>query len=207
MNLFDQDNTDFTKMSSGEIFNNTVVSILDDLDSHAASLEAKRVGDFELLNAESQETSDLLSALPMGNSGTEEDVVDYNAPFDVGAESQPQIRPQPQVTGGGFKLSNYGYASDSSPDYNSNVLRIGHANNKLEDGVSAALTKSLANRYGLKTGDMFEITTADGNKQVRRYDDTVPTTYKGKPLPETVDLYEIKGSNKFGGRVTQLKKL
>lgn len=202
MNLFNEDNTDFTKMSSGEIFNNTVVSILDDLDSHAASLEAKRAGDLELLNAESQETSDLLAALPVGESEVEEDVVDYNAPLEM----QPQKAFLP-IQEGGFKLSNYGYASDSSPDYNSNVLRIGHANNRLEDGVSAALTKSLAQRYGLKTGDMFQITTADGETQTRRYDDTVPNTYKGKPLPETVDLYELKGSNKFGGKVTSIKKL
>jgi len=106
-----------------------------------------------------------------------------------------------------LKLSNYGYSSDSSPDHNSNVLRIGHANNKLVDGYSAALTKSLAKRYGLKTGDEFEVMTSDGKKLVRRYDDTVPTKYKGKPLPETVDLYELNGSNKFGGTVVGIRPL
>lgn len=107
----------------------------------------------------------------------------------------------------GIKLSNYGYDSDSSPDYNSNVLRIGHADNKLVDGESAALTKSLADRYGLKSGDMFEATTEDGKKITRRYDDTVPNTYKGKPLPETVDLYNQNGSNSFGGKVIGIKPL
>ena len=105
----------------------------------------------------------------------------------------------------GIKLSNYGYDSDSSPDHNSNVLKIGHANNKLEDGVSAALTKSLAERHGLKSGDMFEATLADGTTITRRYDDTVPTTYKGNPLPETVDLYNQSGSNNFGGKVISIK--
>lgn len=105
-----------------------------------------------------------------------------------------------------LKLSNYGYSSDSSPDYNSNVLKIGHANNKLESGVSAALTKSLAKRYGLKTGDEFEVITADGNVMRRRYDDTVPTKYKGKPLPETVDLYDVEGSNSFGGKVVGIRR-
>jgi len=104
------------------------------------------------------------------------------------------------------KLANYGYDSDSSPDYNSNVLKIGHSNNKLVDGRSAALTKSLAKRYGLKSGDEFEVLTADGEVMVRTYDDTVPTTYKGKPLPETVDLYDTKGSNSFGGTVVGIRK-
>lgn len=107
----------------------------------------------------------------------------------------------------GIKLSNYGYDSDSSPDHNSNVLKIGHANNKLEDGVSAALTKGLAESHGLRSGDMFEATLADGTTIQRRYDDTVPNTYKGKPLPETVDLYNQNGSNSFGGRVIGIKPI
>ena len=106
-----------------------------------------------------------------------------------------------------IKLANYGYASDTTKDYNSNVAKIGHANNKLESGVSAALTKSLAKRYGLKTGDYFEAITADGKVLRRRYDDTVPSTYKGKALPETVDLYEQSGSNKFGGTVVGLRTI
>lgn len=107
----------------------------------------------------------------------------------------------------GIKLSNYGYESDSSPDHNSNVLKIGHANNKLVDGESAALTKSLADRHGLKSGDMFEATLADGTTITRRYDDTTPSTYKGDPLPETVDIYNQSGSNNFGGKVISIKPL
>lgn len=189
--------TDFKNMSFGDIFNNTVVSILDDLDANAARIDQELGIGLDALNAESQETASLLEALPPRASVVaEEEAVDYNAPLPMSEKNE-----------GGFKLSNYGYASDSSPDYNSNVRRVGHAENPLEDGVSAALTKSLAKRYGLKTGDMFEITTADGKTMQRRYDDTVPRTYRGKPLPETVDLYEIGGSNKFGGKVINLKKL
>jgi bifunctional DNA-binding transcriptional regulator/antitoxin component of YhaV-PrlF toxin-antitoxin module len=136
--------------------------------------------------------------------------VDYNAPVQDAVLNQPIIQeaamPLPK-DGEAIKLANYGYDSDSSPDTNSNILKIGHANNKLEDGVSAALTKSLAQRYGLKTGDFFEITTADGKTMKRRYDDTVPRSYRGKSLPETVDLYERGGSNKFGGKVVEIKPL
>lgn len=107
----------------------------------------------------------------------------------------------------GIKLSNYGYASDSTPDSYS-AAGIGHANNKLESGVSAAITKSLANRLGLKTGDWVEVQTADGKTLRRRYDDTVPSYDKRTgALPETVDLYEKGGSNSFGGRVTSIRKV
>jgi hypothetical protein len=106
---------------------------------------------------------------------------------------------------GNIKLANYGHDSDTSPDRNSNVLRIGHSNNKLEDGVSAAVTRSLAKRLKLKKGAWFTAHTSDGKKYRRRYDDTVPPTYKGKKLRETVDLYRPKdGSNKFGGSVTRI---
>lgn len=105
-----------------------------------------------------------------------------------------------------IKLANYGYDDDTSPDYNSNVLRIGHANNKLEDGKSAAITKSLANRLGLKTGDWVKVDTTQG-EMVVRYDDTVPSTYKGKPLPETVDIYRRNGSNDWGGKVKSISLL
>lgn len=144
----------------------------------------------------------------------EDPVASYN-PRPAANLPQPDIRLSKedvvQANAGEFnkvklKLANYGYDSDSSPDYNSNVLKIGHANNKLVDGRSAALTKSLARRYGLKTGDEFEVLTADGEIMVRTYDDTVPTTYKGKPLPETVDLYETRGSNSFGGTVVGIRK-
>lgn len=201
---------DFSQLSSADIFNQTIVPILQDLDENALRIQERRQQQDQLLMNESAQTADIIGSF--APTSVNQDVVDYNAPINaapvvpaqVSAQSQPQQQSIPQS---GFKLSNYGYASDSSPDYNSNVLRIGHANNKLEDGVSAALTKSLAKRYGLKTGDMFEIVTADGKTMVRRYDDTVPTTYKGKPLPETIDLYNTKGSNSFGGRVTSLRKL
>lgn len=199
--------SDFTKMSSGEIFNNTVVAVLNDLDANAKRIDAIRGSQMDEIFSNSEQISDLVSATaqPAFDPGVVEEEVDYNAPV----VPSPFVVPTAQGAQNGpesLKLSNYGYASDSSPDYNSNVRRVGHAENRLEDGVSAALTKSLAKRYGLKTGDMFEITTDKGVMK-RRYDDTVPTTYKGKPLPETIDLYELKGSNKFGGKVTSIKKL
>jgi hypothetical protein len=134
-------------------------------------------------------------------------VEDYNAPIAPTASAPASPATPIPRSKGGFKLSNYGYDSDSSPDYNSNTLKIGHSNNPLKDGVSAALTKSLAERFGLKTGDYFEAETSDGKVLRRRYDDTVPTSYRGKKLPETVDLYEVNGSNKFGGQVTSIRKL
>lgn len=195
-----------TSGTAGDIFNNTVGQILAGLDQNSAqNVQRQEEGQRDLLQG-SQEINDLLMTQPQqqGVVPEEEPMEDYNMPVQ---EAPAQTPTQPQSGGLNIKLANYGYDSDTSPDTNSNILKIGHANNKLKDGVSAALTKSLATRYGLKTGDMFEVTTADGKTMTRRYDDTVPTTYKGRALPETVDLYETRGSNSFGGRVVGLKKL
>lgn len=219
--------TDFTSVRPADIFNNAILpkltslqSLLGEdpagLDEAAQRRDAQAQMDEEryLFNAQ-QDDAFLASLRQKQQVVTDEDIgVDYNAPIVV-PQIQPQAAPQPQpqlapagdFVPGKIKLSNYGYDSDSSPDYNSNVLRIGHANNKLEDGISAALTKSLAKRHGLKTGDYFEAQTADGKVLRRRYDDTVPTKYKGRALPETVDLYEVGGSNKFGGTVVGIRPL
>lgn len=192
-----------TSGSAGDIFNNTVGQILAQLDQNSAqNAQLQEAGQQDLLQG-SQQINDLLLRQPQPQNEVpeEEPMVDYNAPI---ASQQPTT--SQNSSGGTIKLANYGYASDTSPDYNSNVLRIGHANNPLKDGVSAALTKSLAKRHGLKTGDWFEIVTDKGVMK-RRYDDTVPTSYRGKPLPETVDLYELRGSNKFGGRVSEIRPL
>lgn len=105
-----------------------------------------------------------------------------------------------------IKLSNYGYASDSTPDSNS-AKGIGHADNQLEDGKSAAISKSLADRLDLKTGDMVELETSKGTFQVR-YDDTVPATdTRTGDLPETIDIYRKNGSNGWGGKVLKITKI
>ena len=222
--LFSSDSakfTDFSKVAAADVFNNSILprvsSLAELLGSDPAGLEeatqrreAQAQADDEQYRFNAQADDQFLSNLRMNQpqqQAQEEDVVDYNEPIPAPTQSAATPQATPPSPKGGYKLSNYGYSSDSSPDYNSNVLRIGHANNKLEDKVSAALTKSLAKRYGLKTGDYFEAETADGQVLRRRYDDTVPNKYKGKPLPETVDLYERGGSNKFGGKVVSIRPL
>lgn len=214
---------DFSKKRPSQIFNEAILpkvnSFVDDLGpdpfgDEAAALQrqdeqTRRLSEEAFNSKTDQDFVDQLNAKRQNSMITPTDSSeDYNSPV------APQASGAPEAPSSDFpneklklKLSNYGYDSDSSPDYNSNVARIGHANNKLSDGVSAALTKSLATRYGLKTGDMFEAMTSDGQTLKRRYDDTVPTTYKGKALPETVDLYEIGGNNKFSGVVTGIRPL
>lgn len=210
--------TDFTKVKPADVFNN---AILPRVSSLAALLgndpsglegatqrrEEQAASDDAQFKYNAQQDDAFLASLNRNPAPEMQQDVgeDYSAPLPT-PTPQASAEPIPRAKGG-FKLSNYGYSSDSSPDYNSNVLKIGHANNKLEDKVSAALTKSLAKRYGLKTGDYFEAETSDGQILRRRYDDTVPRTYKGKPLPETVDLYEVSGSNKFGGTVVGIRPL
>jgi hypothetical protein len=108
---------------------------------------------------------------------------------------------------GGLKLSNYGYPSDTTPDSYS-AKGIGHRNNKLIPGESAAISKSLAERLALKHGDKLKITTTKGEFTVF-YHDTVPATDKRTgDLPETIDIYRPKdGSNGWGGRVTKVSKI
>ena len=212
--------TDFTDVRPADIFNKSVLPKLSSLTSllgeDPAGLEeaskrreAQAQTDTERYQFNAQQDDKFLEQLYQNKqtalSPNRDDSVDYNIPISMPQNSGMQ--PQGDFVPSKIKLSNYGYESDSSPDYNSNVARIGHANNKLEDGISAALTKSLAKKHGLRTGDFFEAQTADGKVLRRRYDDTVPDTYKGKKLPETVDLYELGGNNKFGGTVVGIRPL
>jgi anaerobic selenocysteine-containing dehydrogenase len=130
-----------------------------------------------------------------------------------------RINPKPTTTGAqptetsmnipkaGIKLSNYGYASDTTPDSFS-ARGIGHRDNKLIPGESAAISKSLATRLGLEHGDKVRISTTKGDFEVY-YHDTVPSYDKRTgPLPETIDIYRPKdGSNSWGGRVKSITKI
>lgn len=220
---------DFSGKRGAEIFNESVVpqvnsfaELLGDEDQlegakRRREAESQRLREGEMFN--SRQDDDFISRMranPRVAQEEEEDPVQTYNPSATASLPAPDIKlTEDDVVAANkdgfaevkFKLANYGYSSDTSPDYNSNVLKIGHANNKLEDGVSAALSKSVAKQYGLKTGDYFEVLTKDGKVMKRRYDDTVPPTYKGKPLPPTVDLYETKGSNSFGGTVVGIRKL
>lgn len=108
---------------------------------------------------------------------------------------------------GGVKLSNFGYPSDTTPDTNS-AKGIGHQENKMIAGESAAISKSLADRLKLKHGDKLKIETTQGDFTVF-YHDTVPATdSRTGDLPETIDIYRPKdGSNGWGGRVTKVSKI
>ncbi len=190
---------DFSKISSGEIFNQSIAPKFADTPMETPA---------PVENLYTPPASDPFIRPPAAASTQQGSVGVVAQPQTQTNYDAPISEKQKSVTGDlDLKLSNYGYNSDSSPDYNSNVLRVGHADNKLESGVSAALTKSLATKFGLKTGQMFEATTSTGEVLRRRYDDTVPSTYKGKPLPETIDLYNLNGNNYFGGKITSLRAL
>lgn len=217
--------TDFSGRSVADIFNASVVPRMSALEQAFAQsnqmLDARKMErerESEALNISPDllklpKADDAFESL-LGQAPTEQEDLsafsvpqeDYSTPLPA-APVTPNLKPQGDYRKSTIKLSNYGYSSDSSPDYNSNVLKIGHSNNKLEDGVSAALTRSLAKRMGIPKGGWFEAVTADGESIRRRYDDTVPVSYKGKALPETVDLYNVKGSNSFGGKIVGIRPL
>jgi hypothetical protein len=137
---------------------------------------------------------------------------------EFGAVSQEQDQRKHRVKGGAtsgspgirtfradLKLSNYGYASDTTPDKFSK-RGIGHEMNKLRDEQSAAISKSLARDLELKRGAVLELLTTHGFRLVT-YDDTVPATDKRTgPLPPTIDIYrKTKGDNKWGGKIEGVK--
>jgi len=218
--------TDFTGRSAADIFNSSVVprvSALEQLFAQSNQMLDARKAEREQSSMKLSMSPDLLQPPQessfdnlLGRAPTEQADLsglsvpqeDYSAPLPApAAPTTPNLVPKGELRKSSIKLSNYGYASDSSPDYNSNVAKLGHSNNKLEDGVSAALTRSLAKRMGIPKGGWFEAVTADGETIKRRYDDTVPVSYKGKALPETVDLYNLKGSNSFGGKIVGIRPL
>ncbi len=221
--------TDFTGRSAADIFNSSVVprvSALEQIFAQSNQMLDARKAEREqssmklsmapdLLQPPQESSFDnLLGRAPAEQadlSGYSVPQEDYSAPLPApaapAASVAPNLQPKGEFRKSTIKLSNYGYASDSSPDYNSNVAKIGHSNNKLEDGISAALTRSLAKRMGIPKGGWFEAVTAEGQTIRRRYDDTVPVSYKGKALPETVDLYNLKGSNSFGGKIVGIRPL
>lgn len=220
--------TDFSGRSAADIFNSSVVprvSALEQIFAQSNQMLDARKAEREQASAQLSLAPDLLQP-PQENSfdnllgksstdyqpdmsGYSVPQEDYSTPLPAPTPSAPppNLVPKGELRKSTIKLSNYGYASDSSPDYNSNVAKIGHSNNKLEDGVSAALTRSLAKRMGIPKGGWFEAVGADGTVYKRRYDDTVPVSYKGKALPETVDLYNLKGSNSFGGKIVGIRPL
>jgi hypothetical protein len=218
MNLFSTDAsklTDFAQVKTSDI-----LAFLDE-NANRIAMKAQEIDDSLAFKSDqnAELVNSLLDSQPIQQNADEENYASPLVPnqkLGAAMPSQPQASEQPQgqpqgqaqASKGGkmsIKLSNYGYDSDSSPDYNSNVLKIGNRGNRLEDGVSAALTRSLAKRLGIKKGAWFNATTADGKVLRRRYDDTVPTTYRGKPLPETVDLYNVNGSNSFGGKIVDIQ--
>lgn len=99
---------------------------------------------------------------------------------------------------GGIKMTNYGYANDTTPDTNSNVLKKGNRNNRLVPGVSVALTQDYANYIGAQLGDAIEFTDANGQTRVGVYDDTSGT--------HPIDWYRPSaGSNKWSGHAVSAR--
>jgi hypothetical protein len=129
------------------------------------------------------------------------------APVSGPVKAPPGRETSMVVPKDGFKLSNYGYSSDTTPDSNS-ANGIGHRDNKLIAGQSAAISKSLADRLKLSHGDKLKIETTKGPFTVF-YHDTVPSTdSRTGDLPETIDIYRPQdGANGWGGRVTKVSKI
>lgn len=226
---------DFTGLRSSDVFNQVVVPRASELEKVLQSnvsqiLDAPRPrGAFDpsLLNdfvgdsmvsafsfSDPQNAPRASGERPRSQAQPNVVLDDYDKPLPQLKPPAPEaVKPEKLRPSGDFakessaRLTNYGYDTDAHADYNSNVLKIGHANNPLIDGVSAALSKSLAKRHGIKPGQWFEVVDGDGKKYQRRYDDTVPSSYKGKTVRETVDLYDRNGSDNFRAKVVGIRPL
>src|SRR3984957_2846775 len=81
----------------------------------------------------------------------------------------------PMTSNGGIigQLTQYGYPSNPTPDYNTTVKKIGMRANPLTPHT-AALTASMAQKLKAQPGDVIEEIDAKGNKRMSDYGHAAP---------------------------------
>jgi hypothetical protein len=94
---------------------------------------------------------------------------------------------------GGVKITHYGYAGDSTPDWNSEH-GIGNHNNQLVPGTSIAFSSDLIAEYHLTVGQPVTVTLANGQTLTGRFDDTTSADLTGR-----VDIYDPNNTITFDG--------
>jgi hypothetical protein len=94
---------------------------------------------------------------------------------------------------GGVKITHYGYAGDSTPDWNSEH-GIGNHNNQLVPGTSIAFSPDLIAEYHLTVGQPVTVTLANGQTLTGRFDDTTSADLTGR-----VDIYDPNNTITFDG--------
>jgi hypothetical protein len=94
---------------------------------------------------------------------------------------------------GGVKITHYGYAGDSTPDWNSEH-GIGNHNNQLVPGTSIAFSPDLIAEYHLTVGQSVTVTLANGQTLTGRFDDTTAADLTGR-----VDIYDPNNTITFDG--------
>ena len=116
----------------------------------------------------------------------------------------------------GVTLTHYGNAADTTGDSNSaqgiGAFSFSSAPGSLIPNYSAALSDSVAQRYGITPGQSFTVSTSSGQTYNLVYADTVPATYTdpntGEVIAEgdRVDIYDpnntLGGANSFSQSIT-----
>jgi P-type conjugative transfer protein TrbL len=95
-------------------------------------------------------------------------------------------------------LTSYGYPGDTSYDSNSGA-GIGNHNNQLTALQSAALSPDVAQQYGIRLGQSFSVTAANGQTFNLIYADSTDASLTGR-----IDVYDpqaILGGNNFSAGV------
>lgn len=100
-------------------------------------------------------------------------------------------------TGGPIEITNYGYGGDYTSDRNSNHFATGLGGTRpLIPGISAALSRSLANKLNAKPGAVIEFIDRRGKTYLVTYDDHSPQRNLN------IDVYRPTfGSNYFRSHV------
>jgi len=88
-----------------------------------------------------------------------------------------------------IKITQYGYANDSTGDSNTRA-HLGVQNIELTQNVSCALTDSAKSALGAHVGDWIRIDFGGGNVVFRRVDDRAPEN------EQRVDMYAVEGFHK-----------
>jgi hypothetical protein len=97
------------------------------------------------------------------------------------------------ASGGGVKITHYGYAGDPNSDPNS-ANGIGNHNNQLVAGQSLAFSPDLIAEYHLAVGQSVTVTLANGQTLTGRFDDTTADYLTGR-----VDVYDPSNTITFDG--------
>jgi len=96
------------------------------------------------------------------------------------------------------RITVYGYAGDSTPDWNSSHAIGAFGNNTLKAGTSFAVSPDIEAQFranGILPKSAVQLVLSDGTNVTGTWDDRTATSYKGQALTGRFDFYSPAGAN------------